>query len=278
MKNTIYTLLAFVLFSACNSKEDPEIDYREVNDTEIQAYIATNNINAQKTSSGLYYIIDEVGTGKNPIVNDRVKVKYKGYLTDGTVFEELDEDGISFFLNGLIPGWQEGLPFFKEGGSGRLIIPAHLGYGGEQVGAIPPGSVIIFDIELIYVNFETENEEQIQAYLSENVLTAQPTGSGLYYNISPASSGTVKPSLTSTVSITYKGTLLNGTVFDERTTAQTFNLEGVIKGFSEGLSYFSAGDTGTLYIPAHLGYGNQAVQSIPIGSVLIFDVKLISIN
>lgn len=278
MKHSIFTLITIILFSACNIKEDPEIDYREQNDTEIQAYIATNNINAQKLNSGLYYIIDNVGTGKNPTLTDRIKVKYKGYLTDGTVFQELDDVGVSFFLNEIIAGWQIGLPFFKEGGSGKLIIPAHLGYGGRQVGIIPPGSVLIFEIELIYVNYEKENDEQIQAYLIEQGLTAQPTGSGLYYNISPPSNGTTKPTTSSTVSVTYKGTLINGNVFDERTTPQIFSLQNVITGFSEGLSYFSAGDTGTLYIPAHLGYGNQQLQSIPIGSVLIFQVNLISIN
>ncbi|WP_372758046.1 FKBP-type peptidyl-prolyl cis-trans isomerase [Mariniflexile sp.] len=277
MKNTIFTLLTLVLFTAC-SKDDEAIDYSQQNEAEIQAYLEANNLDAERSNSGLYYIIDEVGTGQKPISTDRVKVKYEGYLTTGEVFEEWDEDGFSFFLYQVISGWQEGLTYFNEGGSGKLIIPAHLAYGSYNNGIIKAGSVLIFDIELIYVNYETENEEQIQAYLTENELTAQPTGTGLYYNIHTPGEGTTKPTTTDNVSVTYKGQLLNGTVFDQSTTPVSFNLSGVIPGFSEGLTFFNEGDAGTLYIPAHLAYGNQQLSSIPIGSVLIFEVNLISVN
>lgn len=277
MKNTIFTILTLLLFTAC-SKEDPIIDYSEQNDTEIQSYLATNSLEAEKSTSGLYYIIDEVGTGKKPTSTDAVTVKYKGYLTNGDVFDTTDDDAISFVLSNVILGWKEGLAHFKEGGKGKLIIPAHLAYGGNTVGKIPAGSVLIFDIELIAVNFVELNETQIQTYLAEKELTAQPTGTGLYYSIDTPGTGTKKPLVTDNVTVSYKGTLINGEVFDRGSTSATFNLKNVIKGFSEGLTYFNEGDSGTLYVPAHLGYGNLQLQGIPIGSVLIFDVKLISVK
>lgn len=276
MKNAILTILALTIFTACNS-EDPPRDYSEENDQEILTYLEANNLDAEKSSSGLYYIVDEVGTGDNPISTDRVKVKYEGYYTNGTIFDESDDDGVSFLLDQVILGWREGLTYFKEGGSGKLLIPAHLAYGSYDYASIPAGSVLIFDIELIYVNYETENEEQIQTYLTENELTAQPTGTGLYYNIDTPGGG-AKPTINDNVSITYTGQLINGDVFDQSNSPVNFDLAGVIEGFSEGLTYFSEGDIGTLYIPAHLAYGNQQLTEIPMGSVLIFNVELISIN
>jgi FKBP-type peptidyl-prolyl cis-trans isomerase len=275
MKNTLFAL-AIILFVSC-SKDNEIIDYTAENDQEIAAYIATNNLNAQKSSSGLYYVIDDIGTGSNPIPTDRVKVSYKGYLTDGTVFDESTEEGVSFNLQQVIIGWTEGITYFKEGGTGKLLIPAHLAYGSRDYNGIPAGSVLIFDIELIYVNYKTENNQEIQAYLTQNNLNAQQTDSGLYYIINEEGTGT-QATPTSNVTITYKGYFKNGNVFDQSTQNVNFNLSNVIEGFSEGLSYFKEGGSGTLLIPAHLAYGNNNTNNIPAGSVIIFDINLISVN
>ena len=275
MKNTLFAL-AIILFVSC-SKDNEIIDYTAENDQEIAAYIATNNLNAQKSSSGLYYVIDDIGTGSNPIPTDRVKVSYKGYLTDGTVFDESTEEGVSFNLQQVIIGWTEGITYFKEGGTGKLLIPEHLAYGSRDYNGIPAGSVLIFDIELIYVNYKTENNQEIQAYLTQNNLNAQQTDSGLYYIIDEEGTGN-QATPTSNVTITYKGYFKNGNVFDQSTQNVNFNLSNVIEGFSEGLSYFKEGGSGTLLIPAHLAYGNNNTNSIPGGSVIIFDINLISVN
>jgi FKBP-type peptidyl-prolyl cis-trans isomerase FkpA len=275
MKNTLFAL-AIILFVSC-SKDDEAIDYSAQNDQEITAYIATNNLNAQKSNSGLYYVIDEAGTGLQPTLTDRVKVSYKGYFTDGTVFDESTEAGLSLYLQNVISGWAEGITYFKEGGSGKLLIPAHLAYGSNNYNGIPGGSVLIFDIELIYVNFIAENNEDIQAYLTENTLEAQQTDSGLYYIIDEPGTG-AQATITDNVTVTYKGYYLNGTVFDESTQNVNFNLSNIIKGFAEGITFFKEGGSGTLLIPAHLAYGNYDYSSIPGGSVLIFDINLITVN
>jgi FKBP-type peptidyl-prolyl cis-trans isomerase FkpA len=71
---------------------------------------------------------------------------------------------------------------------------------------------------------------------------------------------------------------LNGEVFDSSTSGISFNLQQVIKGWTEGITYFKEGGTGILLVPAHLGYGNNDYRGIPGGSVLIFEVELISVN
>lgn len=106
---------------------------------------------AEKTETGLYYVIDEPGEGKQPNTSSNVTVAYKGYFTNGNVFDE-SKEGISFGLNRVIPGWTQGIPFFKEGGKGMLIIPSSLAYGNSGRTGIPGGAVLVFDINLIKVN------------------------------------------------------------------------------------------------------------------------------
>ena len=129
-----------------------KVDYEVLDNDIIQQYIIDNNLSAQSTGSGLYYVIDVPGTGENPTLSSNVTVAYTGSLTDGSVFDQSSANGITFPLSGVIQGWQEGIPLFKEGGSGILLIPSALGYGSQSVGSIPANSVLIFDINLIDVD------------------------------------------------------------------------------------------------------------------------------
>lgn len=152
----ILSALAFSLFISCSndkkSDKNTKTDYTSENEAEITAYIEEHNLTATKSSTGLYYVIDEEGTGEQPMTSSNVTVAYKGYFSNGSVFDQSDENGISFSLQGVIPGWTEGITYFKEGGSGILLIPSHLGYGSYDYSSIPGGSVLIFDINLISIN------------------------------------------------------------------------------------------------------------------------------
>ena len=116
---------------------------------EIQDYLDKNNLVAQKTDDGLYYIIEIPGNDTKPKVNSDIWVKYKGALVDGTVFDENEDFETN--LSNVIAGWRRGMVLFGEGGKGKLLIPPSLGYGDQQVGSIPPNSVLIFDVELLEV-------------------------------------------------------------------------------------------------------------------------------
>lgn len=161
MKHTIIAFaLAISLFS-CKKKEEEQptqpteavetVDIATKNDQEIQDYLTKNNLKAEKTASGLYYIINEAGAGAQPKPESEVTVAYKGYFTNGTVFDQSGPEGISFGLQQVIKGWTEGITYFKKGGSGVLLIPSTIGYGDMAQGPIPGGSVLIFDIKLIDV-------------------------------------------------------------------------------------------------------------------------------
>ena len=107
------------------------------------------------TASGLQYLVLQPASGsQHPSASDRVKVHYHGTLIDGTVFDSSVERGepISFGLNQVIKGWTEGLQLMVVGEKTRLFIPSKLGYGNSSAGKIEPGSVLIFDVELLGIN------------------------------------------------------------------------------------------------------------------------------
>jgi FKBP-type peptidyl-prolyl cis-trans isomerase FkpA len=143
--------LMILLFMNCGS-DDSVKDFTPANEEEILEYISAQGLNAQRSDSGLYYVINEAGSGSSPTASSNVTVAYRGYFTNGTVFDESNSEGISFDLSGVIAGWTEGITYFNEGGSGILLIPSRLAYGTRGRSGIPGGAVLIFDIALISVN------------------------------------------------------------------------------------------------------------------------------
>ena len=114
----------------------------------------SNNKSVYTTPSGLKYRKIKDGNGKKPKATDRVKVHYTGTLIDGTKFDSSVDRGepLTFPLNQVIPGWTEGLQLMDEGSKYMLYIPYNLGYGEQPAGAIPPGSTLIFEVELLEIN------------------------------------------------------------------------------------------------------------------------------
>lgn len=115
----------------------------------ITKYLADNNITAQQDTSGLMYVMHTSKGGSKPSVDNCVEVKYRGkFLKDGKVFDEAEK--VSFPLNGVIPGWQLGIPMLGIGDSATFFIPSGLAYGPQGYpGAIPPDAILIFDVELL---------------------------------------------------------------------------------------------------------------------------------
>lgn len=147
MKYWILLCMAIAMISCEEKQQQQNVDWVEVDDKIIQDYLADNNISAEKHTSGLYYRITEEGNGQHPNGTSFVKVNYKGYLTDGSVFDQ--NNGIEFTLNSVIQGWQIGIPLLSKGGSGQLFIPSYLAYGRQARPGIPANSVLIFDVDLI---------------------------------------------------------------------------------------------------------------------------------
>ncbi len=152
---TSFSFIHFIVFCllsishlSCTKTSSAEQDKKD--DDAITSYLNQHTINATKTSSGLYYTIEQPGTGMQVSSNNTVYMKYKAYLLDGTIFDE-NKIGTTLSLPNTIKGWQEGIPKFKVGGKGKLFIPSKLGYGTEATGSIPANSVLIFEVEVIEI-------------------------------------------------------------------------------------------------------------------------------
>ena len=145
--SALLLLLTVFFFASCK-------DQTEQDEELILQYIADNNLDAIAGSEGLYYVIDSVGAGAQPVLADEVKVDYEGFLLDGTKFDSSIDRGeaATFPLQGVIRGWQIGIPYFREGGGGKLLIPSELGYGKNGTGSIPKNAVLVFNVDLIEVN------------------------------------------------------------------------------------------------------------------------------
>ncbi len=105
------------------------------------------------TASGLKYQVLKKGTGTvSPKATDTVNVHYHGTLLNGTVFDSSVQRGqpISFPLNGVIPGWTEGLQLMTVGDKFKFEIPPNLAYGENSPSpTIPPNSTLVFEVELL---------------------------------------------------------------------------------------------------------------------------------
>lgn len=132
----------------------------------IEEYIKENGLNASKTASGLYYVIEQEGTGETVTPNTTMYVDYAGYLLDGKIFDtsiaEIAKANnifneqrpyealpVTVGMGQVIPGWDEGLLLLKNGTKAKFIIPSPLGYGENGAGsAIPANSILVFDVEV----------------------------------------------------------------------------------------------------------------------------------
>jgi FKBP-type peptidyl-prolyl cis-trans isomerase FkpA len=121
-----------------------------------EAFLAENRTKpgVQTTASGLQYKVITEGKGRKPTESDQVKVHYTGTLIDGTKFDSSHDRGqpATFPLNGVIPGWTEGLQLMNVGSKYMLYIPSELAYGERGTpGPIGPNATLVFEVELLEI-------------------------------------------------------------------------------------------------------------------------------
>jgi len=109
---------------------------------------------AVKTETGLIYVEMTAGSGASPAATDNVRVHYVGKLRDGKVFDSsrVKNEPADFELGRVAPCFGEGLQKMKVGGTSKLVCPPALAYGDRGVpGRIPPGAVLVFEVELLEI-------------------------------------------------------------------------------------------------------------------------------
>ena len=130
-----------------------------------EAFLAENALKdgVIVTGSGLQYRVISEGRGDAPVVTDSVTVHYEGSLISGVVFDSSKARGkpVTFPLQGVIPGWAEGVQLMRPGAKFEFTIPSSLAYGVAGTGPIPPNSVLVFEVELLEVENGVASEQAI---------------------------------------------------------------------------------------------------------------------
>jgi peptidylprolyl isomerase len=232
-----------------------------------------------KQKSGLETWDVKEGKGQEVKPGDKVKVHYTGWLTNGDIFDSsvVRKEPITFGLGEVIKGWGEGIPGMKVGGVRRLKIPAELAYGDRQRGKIPANSTLVFEVEMLGVEpAPVKREAGKLPDLKAKEWAKRDSGLEVW-DVKVGEGDAVKPG--AKVTVHYTGWLTDGKVFDSslpRGEPISFGLNGVIKGWTEGIPGMKPGGVRRLKIPAELGYGKRgAGDDIPPDAVLVFEVELV---
>lgn len=236
--------------------------------------VAAPPADAQKTASGLASKVLQPGTGtEHPTADSKVKVHYTGWTTDGKMFDSSVQRGqpITFPLNGVIPGWTEGVQLMVVGEKRRLWIPEEMAYKGKPG---RPQGMLVFDVELLDIKKPIPAPADVAAPPAD----AKKEKSGLASKVLTPGKGKDHPKASDEVEVHYTGWTTDGKMFDssvERGEPAKFELGMVIPGWTEGVQLMVEGEKRRLWIPQDLAYKGQ--PGAPAG-MLVFDVELLKIT
>jgi FKBP-type peptidyl-prolyl cis-trans isomerase len=239
---------------------------------------------AEQAPSGLVSKVLKPGTGsEHPGGDDTVSVNFTGWMADsGVRFDSSEDRGApgSFALTKVVRGFSEGLQLMVVGEKRRLWIPGRLAYGDQPRKFGNPYGPLVFDVELLSITHPPTPPE-LPPDLKAPPADARKTSSGLIYKVLRPGTGKVHPKSRSTVEVHYSGwQQSDGKMFDSsvmRGESASFPLNGVIRGWTEGLQLMVAGEKARFWIPAKLAYGDNPGSGSPSGT-LVFDVELLSIK
>ncbi|MGC4094947.1 MAG: FKBP-type peptidyl-prolyl cis-trans isomerase [Polyangiaceae bacterium] len=241
--------------------------------------VATPPKDAKKTASGLTYKVLKPSTNKqHPGDQDKAKVHYTGWTKDGKMFDSSVQRGepATFGVTQVIKGWTEALKLMTVGEKRRLWIPARLAYGEKAPPGAPVGD-LTFDVELLEILAAPKAPEDVKAPPK----TAKKTDSGLAYRVLKPGTGKVHPQATDKVSVHYTGWTTDGNMFDSSLTGGapiSFPLNGVIKGWTEGVQLMVEGEKTRFWIPGNLAYGDKPMRPGAPAGMLVFDIELLKIQ
>jgi FKBP-type peptidyl-prolyl cis-trans isomerase len=290
-KYTLIALLGSVTFLISCFKENEIFDPLEQFNEEQAAignYISANNLDANIESTyKLRYVVNGEGDSLRTKSYDSMTVTYSlRHLSTGA--EIVSAENVILKLDDQIAGWRILMPLIKQGGDITMFIPSYYAYGQLGGAGVPANSTLILDVSLIKIHHLTADEQfnydqnRISNYLITNSLTAlEDSVFGIKYSVIGIGTGE-QPAVTDEVNVTYTGYVLNDRdltldQFDSNTRI-TFDLNQLIKGWQLLLPYVKAGGEIRMYLPSKYGYGTDKLEIISSNAVLIFNVKLNSIQ
>jgi peptidylprolyl isomerase len=274
MKRILIAVLGLIIITSCGNKQD-----------------------VVKTESGLTYVDNKVGEGREVKDGDLVNIHfiiwrlgdssdiYSDWQNDTTknefkVGSSYEGDQQMKYVVGsdqFVKGSDEGFIGMKAGGKRTIVIPASNAYGAEGFGPIPPNSSIKIMLEV----FEVKDPIVAKMWDVDSTLFKQ-TESGLKYAIIEEGSG---PDVQQgkVTSVHYSGFLSDGTKFDSSVERDEplilmVGMGQVIPGWDEGLQLLKQGSKARFIIPPQLAYGERDLGVIPPNSTLIFDVEVVEVK
>jgi FKBP-type peptidyl-prolyl cis-trans isomerase FkpA len=282
----------------------------------MQKFLTSKGITTAPSETGVYYLEEKPGTGRQVQKGDIVKMDFTvSTIEEKKVFSTFDrkqpisfEYGQPFDTKGL----DEAIGKMKIGSKARIVVPSSMGFGekgrnmnGNEI--IAPYSPVIYDVEILDLQSKAQHEKEvaakeakdkaeakvaeakepamIQKFLKEKNITAKPTMSGLYY-IEKVKGKGQRAMAGMKVSVHYTGRLLDGTVFDSSFDHKpvkpyefTLGAGTVMPGWEEAIALMNEGGKAMLVIPSKLGYGaNGNGGVIKPFAPLMFDVELVKVS
>lgn len=298
-KISSYAFMLMALMVILSSCEKEYETAENIDGAKIEEYLKKNNINAVKDpeGTGYYYQVLNAGTGNVYKNTDSVRYNYslKSLLTGQVYFASPDFLNVGTFVGytsqilGLIN--VEGIPTLlnqiKAGGSFRIILPSHLGFGknGSESFGIPSNEILDIVVTTYSETQPELDEKQIEKFITKNGLAPiKDPLTGVYYIVTQQGTGTEVITNTSTLTVNYTGRFLDGSVFQSFTDGTFANELGYLMPGWGVLKNFTKGAKIRLIIPSVLAYGSVGSTDqngnllIPKNACLDFDVEIVNVT
>jgi peptidylprolyl isomerase len=246
------------------------------------ADVAAPPPDAAKSASGLgWKVLTKASGAAHPGPHDKVIVTFTAWTPEGAVIDSSIPDGEprTFSMDDVTKGLAEGLGAMVKGERRRLWIPAALAASGRprRRGAAEASVIDVVLVDVVPMPDPMPVPEDVDTAPAD----AKHTPSGLAYKILRHGKGKAHPTANSTVEVHYSGWTPDGKLFDSsirRGKPISFPLDGVIKGWTEGVQLMVVGDRARFWIPGALAYGDKPSQpGVPAGP-LVFDIELLAIR
>ncbi|MEO6631703.1 MAG: FKBP-type peptidyl-prolyl cis-trans isomerase [Mucilaginibacter sp.] len=318
MRQRFFTLLLIsaIGFASCR-KDKIELDIKQYDDAQIQAYISAHGLTGMKKdtskqdSSGIYYQLLLPGKVVPPATEleqlnypDKVSFVFTLQSVDGKyvssdTIQNRMEDYLGHLTSNNLPyGLQMAMRNIVKykGASARLLIPSHLAYGVSGFGLgsssnvntkIAGNQCLDYYVHIID-SYKDYDQQLIQSRVSDiatytKVESVAKPGYFYYYKIQTPGTGTDKIGPNSTITVNYTGELLNGNIFDGSYNGDNIATQPVstfaVSGLSEALQKFAvAGTKLVVIIPSDIAYGNTTAGSLPTNSVLKFSYSVLTVT
>lgn len=242
-------------------------------DVELLAIKAASKppADTEKTAGGVAYKIIKEGSGEKPGADDVVIFHFTASTMDGEVMQDTRKEQSP-----------PSIPLDKMPAALAEIL-AEMNVGEQRQAWLPepqaPGGFIVGDLELLSFK-QAPPAPAVPEDVAEAPADAEKTKSGLAFKMLSEGAGDAKPKASDTVKVHYSGWTTDGEMFDSsvvRGEPTEFPLNGVIRGWTEGVQLMVAGEKRRFWIPADLAYGPAVPGSGRPGGLLVFDIELLEI-